>query len=198
VRERRRRLLPARLMIYFTQTLWLFMGQGYDGVLRALVAGLRDIGPGWTWTGPLTASISKRVRLGPEVMRLLSGPVGGHDTPGVFWRVLGLDGTTLEVADPTDNDETFGRPSNAEGGGAYPQVRLVALAECGTRAVIDAVILPAPSCQAPGLMEGHQAWRNSDGGTAEVPGGATRTLDPDDVGSPSGPGGTFWRVPADW
>ena len=49
-----------------------------------------------------------------------------------------------------------------------------------------------------GFDGGHQAWRNSDGGTAEVPGGATRTLDPDDVGSPSGPDGAFRRVPADW
>jgi hypothetical protein len=53
-----------------------------------------------------------------------------------------LDGTTFDVADSTDNAEAFGRPSNAGGGGAYPQVRLVVFAECGTRAVIDAALGP--------------------------------------------------------
>lgn len=131
-REQRRRLLPARLVVDFALACWPFMGQGYDSVLARLVAGLRDIGPGWGQGAvPFTASISKaRVRLGPEVMRLLfgrvAGPVGSHDTPGVFWRGLrlGLDGTTFDVADSTDNAEAFGRPSNTDGGGAYPQVRL--------------------------------------------------------------------------
>ena len=53
-------------------------------------------------------------------------------------RLVAVDGTTLDVPDSADNTETFGRPSNTAGSGAYPQVRLVALAECGTRAVIDA------------------------------------------------------------
>ena len=95
---------------------------------------------------PFTASISKaRDRLGPQVMRLLfdrvAGPVGNPDTVGVCWRGLrpvAADGTTLDVPDSAANTDTFGRPSNTAGGGAYPQVRLVALAECGTRAVIDA------------------------------------------------------------
>jgi hypothetical protein len=48
-----------------------------------------------------------------------------------------------------------------------------------------------------GFDGGHQAWRNIDGGTEEVSGGAAGALDQDDVGSPSGPGDPFWRVPAD-
>jgi len=127
------------------------MNQGYDGVLRTLVDGLRDTAAGWgQWKVPFTASISKaRDRLGPEVMRLLfgrvAGPVGSPDTAGVFWRGLRLvavDGTTLDVPDSAGNTETFGRPSNTAGGGAYPQVRLVAVAECGTRAVLDAAFGP--------------------------------------------------------
>lgn len=150
-REQRRRLLPSRLMVYFCLACWLYMNQGYDGVLRTLVDGLRDTAAGWgQWKVPFTASISKaRDRLGPEVMRLLfgrvAGPVGSPDTTGVFWRGLRLvavDGTTLDVPDSAANTETFGRPSNTAGGGAYPQVRLVAVAECGTRAVIDAAFGP--------------------------------------------------------
>lgn len=150
-REQRRRLLPSRLMVYFCLACWLYMNQGYDGVLRTLVDGLRDTAAGWgQWKVPFTASISKaRDRLGPEVMRLLfgrvAGPVGSPDTAGVFWRGLRLvavDGTTLDVPDSAANTETFGRPSNTAGGGAYPQVRLVAVAECGTRAVLDAAFGP--------------------------------------------------------
>jgi hypothetical protein len=149
--EQRRRLLPSRLMVYFCLACWLYMNQGYDGVLRTLVDGLRDTAAGWgQWKVPFTASISKaRDRLGPEVMRLLfgrvAGPVGSPDTAGVFWRGLRLvavDGTTLDVPDSAGNIETFGRPSNTAGGGAYPQVRLVAVAECGTRAVLDAAFGP--------------------------------------------------------
>jgi transposase len=33
----------------------------------------------------------------------------------------------------------------------------------------------------------HQAWRNIDGGTEEVPGGTAGAVDPDDVGRPAGP-----------
>ena len=33
-REQRRRLLPSRLMAYFCLACWLYMNQGYDGVLR--------------------------------------------------------------------------------------------------------------------------------------------------------------------
>jgi hypothetical protein len=59
----------------------------------------------------------------------------------VFWRglrLVAMDGTLLDVPDTADNRQEFGASANAAGGGAYPQVRLVALAECGTRAVIDA------------------------------------------------------------
>src|SRR5664280_946035 len=43
----------------------------------------------------------------------------------------------------------------------------------------------------------HQAWRNIDGGTEEVPGGTAGAVDPDDVGRPSGPGVASQRAPAD-
>jgi hypothetical protein len=95
VRERRRRALPARLTVYFVLALWLFMGQGYDAVLRHLVEGLRWTRQGWgRWTVPSTGSITNaRVRLGPQVMRSLfarvAGPVGASGMPGVFWRGCG-------------------------------------------------------------------------------------------------------------
>ena len=54
-------------------------------------------------------------------------------------RLVAIDGTTLDVADTVGNDEFFGRPGVNKGErSAFPQARLVALAECGTHAVFDA------------------------------------------------------------
>jgi Insertion element 4 transposase N-terminal/Transposase DDE domain len=149
-RERRRRSLPARLTVYFTLALWLFMGCGYDAVLRNLVDGLAWAQGGWGgWRVPSTGSITKaRARLGPEPLRLLferaAGPVGTGGMAGVFWRglrLLSLDGTSLEVPDSVANGVAFGRPTGSGGWqGAYPQVTLVALAECGTRALLGAAL----------------------------------------------------------
>ena len=147
-RELRRRSLPARLTVYFTLALWLFMGCGYDAVIRNLVEGLAWTRAGWGgWRVPSTGSLAKaRARLGPEPLRLLfervAGPVGTAAMPGVFWRglrLVSLDGTTVEVPDSAGNGGQFGYPSGSDGWrGAYPQVTLVALAECGTRALIGA------------------------------------------------------------
>lgn len=49
----------------------------------------------------------------------------------------------MDLADSTANDEHFGRPGVMKGErSAFPQARLVALAECGTHAIFDAVAGP--------------------------------------------------------
>lgn len=147
-RELRKRSLPARLMVYFTLAMWLFAGSGYDTVIRHLVEGLAWTRIGWgDWQVPSTGSITKaRARLGARPLELLfgkvAGPVGTPTAPGVFWRglrLVSLDGTSLEVPDTDDNAAEFGRPTGKDDrSGAFPQITLVALAECGTRALIDA------------------------------------------------------------
>jgi hypothetical protein len=147
-RELRKRSLPARLMVYFTLALWLFAGSGYDAVIRNLVEGLAWTRTGWgQWRVPSTGSLTKaRARLGARPLELLfrrvAGPVGTEAAAGVFWRGLRLvsvDGTSLETPDSTANTERFGHPtSTGDARGAFPQITLVALAECGTRALIDA------------------------------------------------------------
>jgi hypothetical protein len=59
-------------------------------------------------------------------------------------RVMSLDGTCLDVADTEPNEAEFGRPgsSRREGGGAFPQLRLVALSETGTHAICAAAMGP--------------------------------------------------------
>jgi hypothetical protein len=148
-REQRKRSLPARLTLYFTLAMWLWREHGYEEVLRQLIDGLSWSGDDdgldeadVAWSGSITKA---RARLGPESLRLLfsrvAGPVGSPETLGCCWRGLRLtviDGSTMDVPDSQANRDAFDGPCNAEGPGAFPQVRLVAHAECGTKALLDA------------------------------------------------------------
>lgn len=51
-------------------------------------------------------------------------------------RLLGIDGSTFTVADTPANDHTFGRAGNQHGPSGYPLMRLVALCELGTHALL--------------------------------------------------------------
>jgi hypothetical protein len=151
--ERRVRLLPARVVVYYVLAMALFSDASYEEVMRQLVEGLSWVS-GWerAWEVPSKAAIFRaRQRLGSEPLQLLfdavAKPLGGVGTRGVFWRdlrLMSLDGTTLDVPDTQVNAEAFGRPgsSRREGGGAFPQLRLVGLAECGTHAITSAALGP--------------------------------------------------------
>jgi hypothetical protein len=151
--ERRRRLLPARVVVYYVLALALFAYSSYEEVMRQLVEGL-GWESGWrqSWEVPRKGSIFKaRQRLGPEPLELLfravARPLACASTRGAFYRglrLVSLDGTCLDVADTDANEQLFGRPgsSRREGGGAFPQLRLVALAESGTHAIFDAALGP--------------------------------------------------------
>src|SRR5260370_36491862 len=52
------------------------------------------------------------------------------------YRLMAIDGTLFHTADTPANAAAFGRSSNQYGPGAYPQVRCVQLAECGSHAVV--------------------------------------------------------------
>jgi hypothetical protein len=151
-RERRRRVLPAWLTLYFTLALALFMDRGAARVMRKLAGVLAWAERGVAVTVPSEEALSNaRARLGPEPVRLLFEKVAGFIAPpgaeGAWWRglrLVSLDGTTLDAQDEQANWARFGGPSTRtpEGKrlrGAFPQVRLVALAECGTRALVAAV-----------------------------------------------------------
>ncbi|MGH2907807.1 MAG: IS4 family transposase [Solirubrobacteraceae bacterium] len=152
-REQRQRLLPARVVVYYVLALALFADCSYEEVMRQLVEGLAWES-GWTrqWEVPTKVAIYKaRERLGREPLELLfravAVPLASESTRGAFYRGLRLvsvDGTCLDVADTPANEAAFGRPgsSRREGGGAFPQLRLVALAESGTHAIFDAALGP--------------------------------------------------------
>jgi hypothetical protein len=170
-REVRRRLLPARLVVYFVLALWLFRGPncGYGRVMVKLVDALYhrrrgrqllegvldpdgwvDAGAGRRWRPPNISNLARaRSRLGADPLHMLfeqvAGPVGAPDAAGVFCgglRVVSVDGSSTDVPNSQENDEYFGRPSNATGDGAFPQVRWLAAAESGTGALVGATIGP--------------------------------------------------------
>ncbi|MDE2612122.1 MAG: IS4 family transposase, partial [Burkholderiales bacterium] len=65
--------------------------------------------------------------------------------PGAFYRglrLVGIDGSTFELADETDNDEAFGRRGGRQGPAGYPQARCALLAECATHAILAANLGP--------------------------------------------------------
>jgi Insertion element 4 transposase N-terminal/Transposase DDE domain len=151
-RERRQRLLPARVVVYFTLAMCVFSQVGYEEVARLLTHGLA-----WArrwrgaWQVPTTGSLTRaRARLGAEPLAALfgqtAGPLATPATPGAWyrgWRLVVVDGTTLDVADTPANQQAFGRPQTHRGEqSAYPQVRVVGVAECGTHALLDATMGP--------------------------------------------------------
>ncbi|MDF1521935.1 MAG: IS4 family transposase [Trueperaceae bacterium] len=151
--ERRRRSLPARLVLYFVVGMGLFSDASYEEVLRQLTEGLAWSGVGGDgspWVVPTKAAIFRaRSRLGVEPLRALfegaCAPMAGGSTQGAFYRglrVLSVDGTCLDVADTPANAAAFGRPGphRRVGGGAFPQVRLVGVCEVGTHAIVDAAL----------------------------------------------------------
>jgi Insertion element 4 transposase N-terminal/Transposase DDE domain len=151
--EQRKRLLPARTMVYYAMALALFAEGSYEEVMRNLVEGL-DWQSGWRrpWKVPSKVAISKaRARLGAEPLRALfeqvARPLAAPSSEEAFCcglRLMAIDGTTFDLADTEANEAAFGRPGSGrgEGRGAYPQLRAVGLAECGTHAITDVALGP--------------------------------------------------------
>ncbi|WP_322762701.1 IS4 family transposase [Frankia sp. Cr2] len=147
-RERRTRDLPAALTLRYVIALALFPSDGYDEVMRQV-----KVADDWCSdrAGPVkvpatTAITRARDRLGVEPVKLLFERTAvamalPQRTVGAFyrgWRVCAVDGTTLLVPDTDENAAAFGKPGNDQGEGALPQVRVLGLVECGTRALLGA------------------------------------------------------------
>ena len=157
-REKRRRMLPAWVVVYYVLALALFMDMGGARVMRKLSGTLAWAARGVEVVVPSEEALSKaRARLGQAPLRLLfeqvAGPLAAPGAQRAFWRglrVTSVDGTTLDVQDTDANWERFGGPTTkTEQGtrlrGAFPQLRLLVLAECGTRALIAASVGPYTS-----------------------------------------------------
>jgi len=143
--SRRQRDLPAHVVVYYVIALPLYMQVCCREVLRCLLEGVRWLlGPTARIKVAGRGGISQaRERLGSEVMQRLHDrlvvPIAVKGSRGTTkgawygpWRVVSLDGSTLDVADSAANDAAFGRPKASRGQSAFPQVRFVSLVENGT------------------------------------------------------------------
>jgi hypothetical protein len=170
--EQRQRLLPARVVVYYVLGLALYSSSSYEEVIRMLVDGLSWTA-GWRspWSVPTKGALAQaRSRLGPEPLRALfeevARPLATPATAGGFYRDLRLvtvDGTCVDVADSPANEARFGRPGSGrgQGAGAFPQLRLVALAECGTHAITHVALGPYCSGE---LALADELWGSLDAG----------------------------------
>jgi hypothetical protein len=150
--EQRHRSLPARTMAYFAVGMALHSEGSYEDVLGLMTDGLAwslpDVEP--VKLPSKSAIFQARERLGFEPLAALfarvARPLASPATPGCWLagrRLVAIDGMCLDVADTIDNDSWFGRAGVNKGErAAFPQARVVALAECGTHTMFDAVVGP--------------------------------------------------------
>jgi hypothetical protein len=144
-RQRRLRDLPSRVGVYFLLALAMFPRLGYARVWTKLTTGM---------TGLQVARPSEKAlrdlrrRLGPAPLKALfevvAGPLAQPLTPGVCFRGLrtvAFDGcSSLKVPDTDRNRSWLGRIRYRMGFAGYPTLRLMTLAETGTRALIGATL----------------------------------------------------------
>jgi hypothetical protein len=148
-REKRSRRLPAHVMIRYVIGMGLFFSESYDEVMRRLVGNLRRLGS-WVddWQVPTASAITQaRQRLGVEPVKALFEracvPLASSGTKGAWLarrRLMAIDATSFDVADTPANVERFDRMGSGPKASAYPKLHVAALAECGSHAIVGAVL----------------------------------------------------------
>lgn len=184
----RERDLPAHVVIYYVIALALYMRSSYREVLRCLMEGVQwllDPSVPLKVAGKSGISQARR-RLGVEPVQALYAsvvaPIAETRTKGAWyrqWRLVSLDGSTLDVADTAENDKAFGRPGASRGSSAYPKIRFVGLLENGTHVLwaacmdkyetdeitLASAVVPALQkgmlCLADRFFPGYELWRKA-------------------------------------
>jgi hypothetical protein len=191
----RQRDLPAHVVVYYVIAMALYMRSSYREVLRCLLEGVQwllDPSAPLKVAGKSGISQARR-RLGAEPLRILYqavvGPIAESRTQGAWyrqWRMVSLDGSTLDVADTVENDKAFGRPGASRGSAAYPKIRFVGLLESGTHVLwaarmdkyatdeitLATTVVPALRkgmlCLADRFFPGYQLWQKAAQSGAEL------------------------------
>ncbi len=193
--SRRQRDLPAHVVVYYVIAMALYMQVSCREVLRCLLEGLQWLqGPRAPLRVASHSAISRaRTRLGFEPLEQLHDellrPLARRKTKGAFyrrWRLVSLDGSTLDVADEKRNQQAFGRPGASRGRSAFPQIRFVSLLENGTHVLFASrmgpyatgeitlakQVLPALKkgmlCLADRNFLGYSLWRQARASGAEL------------------------------
>ncbi len=142
---RRVRLSTALALVVFVIAMALWSRRNQRQVWASLVGKLSDLHPAQPDSAISDSGLSgRRQVLGSQCLQallqercqLLATP---SSMPNAFfgrYRLMAIDGTLFHTPDTKANAAAFGRSSNQYGPGAYPQVKCVLLAECGSHAVV--------------------------------------------------------------
>jgi hypothetical protein len=173
----------------------LYMRSSYREVLRCLLEGVQ-----WLLDPSVAVKVAgksgisqARSRLGSEPLQKLYeaivAPIAEKRTKGAWyreWRLISLDGSTLDTADTVENEKAFGRPGASRGSSAFPKIRFVALLENGTHVLWAArmskyrtdeitlakQVVPALRkgmlCLADRFFPGYKLWRMAAGSGADL------------------------------
>src|SRR6516162_8600700 len=144
------RINERACMLSFEVTTWVLLAMGVltDLPIRGVYQHARrlNLGDRLPTRGALCLA---RQRLGVAPLRALFQrvvrPLLDDQVPGATFgglRLVGLDGTKLDVPDTPANEAAFGRPTGGRGDGAFPQVHKVSLVELGSRAELAFLIKP--------------------------------------------------------
>ena len=146
-REKRLRLLPSRVGVYFVLAMCLFPRPGYLGVWAKLTAALGGLGLA-SPSAKALREVRRRIGIAPlkALFEILAGPLGQPHTPGIMfrgYRTVSFDGCkSIKVPDTARNRAWLGKQSSSNGETGYPALALMTLMETGTRALLGAVFGP--------------------------------------------------------
>jgi hypothetical protein len=153
-REQRRCVLNHETMIW----LMIAMGLLTDLPIRQVYKHSRRLRMHERTPGR-SALCQARQRLGVAPLRQLFSavvrPLAQPGTPGAFYRglrLVGMDGTVLDVPDSELNARVFGYPDGGRGRGGFPQVRKLSLVELGTHVEFAVAFAPLSRGE-PSLVE---------------------------------------------
>ncbi|WP_335978331.1 transposase domain-containing protein [Streptomyces sp. CA2R106] len=156
-RERRRRLLPAQLMMYFALAMWLFGTSSYEEVLAKLTGGLPELFDDVGNVATAAAIARARMRLGVEPLKGLCAHVAASAAQPGAERVFVLESVAMEAPDTPANRGAYEAFGAAYGEGAAGRqvvertargraldVWLVSLTECRLRLSAAAAVAAGP------------------------------------------------------
>src|SRR3984893_7824166 len=144
-KARRVRASTALALVLFVIGMALWSRLNQCQVWQSLVGKLSDLHPGEPESGLSDSGLSgRRQELGSQCLQTIMRErceviAQPSSMPSAFfgrYRLMAIDGTVFNTPDTKANAAAFGRSSNQYGPGAYPQVRCVLVAECGSHAVV--------------------------------------------------------------
>jgi hypothetical protein len=142
---KRLRRLPMTLLVYFLLAMALFPSLSYRELQAQLEDAWQRRGAG-PWRKVTRSAISHaRDKLPWQVLATLFSALAlpGFDSNNSRWRgyrLAALDGSTMEMASSKANQAVFSGPQGKDRRRVgYPQLRIVALVDCWTRAALAAL-----------------------------------------------------------